>query len=88
MLSAIAFFDFVVGACALIALMTGQMQRLPLYHRIPVAIISAGLMAQLAIDIGGVDRIRYPLWFLKDLGFSLLVVITIFRSLKATHSPA
>lgn len=82
LLSYIALFDFTVGSCALIALMTGQMERLPWFHRIPVALISAGLMCQLAIDIGGIDRVRYPLWFLKDIGFSALVIATIYRSLR------
>lgn len=81
-LSLIAVFDFTVGTCALLALMTGQMSRLPWFHRVPVAVISAGLMCQLAIDIGGVDRVRYPLWFLKDIGFSMLVGATIYRSLS------
>lgn len=81
MTDVIALIDGIAGLAIVLALLSERMVVLPKWHRFWIAIIACGLLAQMAIEYGGIDRVQLPLWALKDLGIWGLLCHYAFQHL-------
>ena len=69
----IAWIDAGMAIAIMFALSTQKMMVLPKWHRIWIAVIAVGLASQFVIEYSSIDRIRVPIWALKDVGIWGLV---------------
>jgi len=74
--------NVLIGSAVMLALMTERMGYLPAFHRIPVGLIAAGLIAEPLIVILGADKMVYPLWLIVEVGIWWLAIVTLVRAWK------